>query len=447
MKRVLIANRGEIAIRIARACRKAGIETVAVYSTADVNGAHLWAADRAVRIGGASASNSYLRGDAIVHTALATGCDAVHPGYGFLAENAAFARLCEDHGLTFVGPRPETIKSLGDKAVARRLADELGLPIVPGPQGVLQDVTEARTACAKIGYPVLLKARAGGGGRGMRVVSAQSELTTIYEAARAEAEAAFGDGGLYVERYFPAVHHVEVQVFGDGHGNAVHLWERECSVQRRHQKLLEEAPSPNLSRDVRTAICAAALRLTKHIRYRGAGTVEFLYDPEDQGFYFIEMNTRIQVEHPVTELLCDVDLVVEQLRIAGGEPLSWSTPPRRSGHVVEMRINAEDPQRAFAPCPGQIVRWRPPTGRGIRLDSHVYEGYAMPPFYDSLLGKLIVRGCDRTQAIDRSLAALAGFEVEGIRTTVPFHRSILAQCAFRDGAVHTRWVETNMNSR
>ncbi len=441
MQRVLIANRGEIALRVIRACRKAGLETVAVYSEPDANSPHIWVADTAVCIGPAPPLQSYLNGDAILHVAKAESCDAIHPGYGFLAENAAFATACEDNGVTFIGPSAASIHTMGDKAEARRAAIRLGVPVVPGSKDSFVDSQAASDAVSDIGFPILLKARSGGGGRGMRVVENAAAFEGQFRQATAEAAAAFGDGGVYLERYFSRVRHIEVQVLGDGTGQAVHLWERDCSTQRRHQKLVEEALSPVLDAATREAICAAAVSLTGGINYRGAGTVEFLYDPAANEFYFIEMNTRIQVEHPVTEMLTGIDLVAEQLCIADGRSLSFDTPPPPSGHAIEFRINAEDPARNFQPSPGRIEEWRPPTGRGIRLDSHVYPGYHVPTFYDSLLGKLIVHGADRPDALAKSKLALSRFAVSGVETTIPFHLELLDDPDFQTGNIHTGWVE------
>ena len=442
MHRVLIANRGEIALRIIRACRAFGVETVAVYSTADQGSAHVWAADRAVCIGPPAPGESYLKVEALLHVAQATGCDAVHPGYGFLAENAGFAGRCAEEGLTFIGPAAETISLMGDKVAARQTAVRFGLEVVPGSEGVFATADEATAEAAKIGFPLLLKARSGGGGRGMRVAADMAAFETLFPQASGEAASAFGDGGIYLERYFPEVRHIEVQVFGDGHGNARHLWERDCTLQRRHQKLVEEAPSPVLDAKTRLRMCTAAEDLTRGVGYVGAGTVEFIYDVAGGGFYFIEMNTRIQVEHPVTEALTGCDLVIEQLRVAAGETLSFAAgTPAAHGHAIEFRLNAEDPGRGFMPVPGRLDRWRPPAGAGLRLDSHVFEGYAMPPFYDSLLGKLIVHAPDRTQAIEHARAALDGFVVAGVPTTIPFHRHILDAPDFQENRIHTTWVE------
>ncbi len=447
MRRVLIANRGEIALRVIRACRQAGLETVAVYSELDANSPHIWAADEAVCIGPAAPLLSYLKGEAILHVTKARGCDAIHPGYGFLAENAAFATACEENGVTFIGPSAESIRTMGDKAEARRAAIRLGVPVVPGSQDSFVEPKAAAGAVGDIGFPVLLKARSGGGGRGMRVVEDAEQFEGLFQQATAEAAAAFGDGGVYLERYFKKVRHIEVQVLGDGQGNAVHLWERDCSTQRRHQKLVEEALSPALDAETREAICNAAVGLTAGIDYRGAGTVEFLYDPADKAFYFIEMNTRIQVEHPVTEMLTGVDLVAEQLRIADGHGLAFDTPPPVSGHAIEFRINAEDPAQGFQPSPGRIEQWRPPSGPGVRLDSHVYPGYEVPTFYDSLLGKLIVQGVDRADALAKARLVLSRFLVTGVATTIPFHLDLLDDPEFQAGDIHTGWVETRAKAR
>jgi acetyl-CoA carboxylase biotin carboxylase subunit len=367
----------------------------------------------------------------------------VHPGYGFLAENADFAERCVKEGLAFIGPRPETIRLMGDKSAARKTAVALGIPVVPGSSEAFSEVEEARSAAAALGFPLLLKARAGGGGRGMRIVADAEAFDGLYMQAAREASAAFGDGAIYLERYLSKARHIEVQVFGDSQGNLRHLWERDCSLQRRHQKLIEEACSPVLDDDTRARLCATAEALGRGTGYLGAGTVEFLYDGESGQFYFIEMNTRIQVEHPVTEMLTGVDLVAEQLRIAAGEPISFANgqTPGPLGHVIEFRINAEDPDKDFLPAPGRLRRWRPPSGEGLRLDSHAYEGYMVPPYYDSLIGKLIVQGRDRPEAIARAEVALSGFEVEGVATTIPFHLRVLRHPDFIESRIHTRWIE------
>ncbi|MEE3504086.1 acetyl-CoA carboxylase biotin carboxylase subunit [Acidiphilium acidophilum] len=443
MKRVLIANRGEIALRIVRACRRRGVQSIAVYSDADENSPHVWAADEAVRIGPAAASRSYLDGGTILEVAKAMRCDALHPGYGFLSERAAFAADCVAAGIAFVGPPARVIELMGDKAEARRTALKHGVPIVPGSEDAFLDAAAAAVVAKSVGFPILLKARAGGGGRGMRVAKEPDAFVAAFAQATAEAEAAFGDGAVYLERFIGRIRHVEVQVFGDTHGRVTHLLERDCSVQRRHQKLIEEGPSPVLDEPTRQAICTAAAKLASAIGYVGAGTVEFIYDTESGAFYFIEMNTRIQVEHPVTEMLTDTDLVAEQLGVAAGEPLSFPDRPfEASGHSIELRINAEDPARNFMPSPGRLTCWRPPAMPGVRIDSHAYRGYEIPPFYDSLIGKLIVHGEDRAACISRAKEALDCFEVAGVATTIPFLQRVLAAPAFVSAKVDTRWVET-----
>jgi acetyl-CoA carboxylase biotin carboxylase subunit len=443
MKRVLIANRGEIALRAIRACRKNGLETVAVFSSADGNSPHVWAADHAVCIGPPAPALSYLDGATIIGTAKHTACDAVYPGYGFLSERASFAQSCAEAGLVFVGPSPESIAAMGDKAEARKRVAALGIPVVPGSPGAFTAAGAAAAAAASIGFPLLLKARAGGGGRGMRVASDAAAFGALFEQASAEAQAAFGNGEIYLERFFSRVRHIEVQVFGDDHGNYRHFWERDCSVQRRHQKLVEEAPSPVLSNAQRKAITDAAVTILAAMRYRNAGTIEFIFDMETGNYFFIEMNTRIQVEHPVTEMLTGHDLVSEQLRVAAGEKLSIApTPEVPSGAVIEWRICAEDPARKFQPTPGTVHGWPRLGGPGIRFDTHVYDGYAVPPYYDSMLGKLIVMGADRPEALARSAAALAACAtITGISTTVPFHRDLLRHPEFTRGAIHTGWVD------
>ena len=445
MKRVLVANRGEIAVRVIRACRTLGLETVAVYSTGDRDAAHTRLADRAVCIGPPAAAASYLSIPALVTTALGTGCDAVHPGYGFLAENAAFAQTCAERGLRFVGPGPDAIRAMGDKVRAREMAAAIGVPVVPGSDGPVATVEEASRVAARIGFPLLLKAAAGGGGRGMRVVREEAGLAGAFVAAQAEAQAAFSDPTLYVERFLEKVRHVEIQVMADGHGASVHLGERDCSLQRRHQKLLEEAPSPSVTPAIRAAMGETALAVVRHIRYENAGTVEYVLEPTSGRFYFIEMNTRIQVEHPVTEMLTGVDLVATQLRVAAGEPLGLTQADvTLRGHAIECRINAEDPDLDFRPGPGTVTTWRPPAGERLRVDTHVEAGSHVPPFYDSLLAKVIVAAPDRSAAIARMDRALADFAVEGIPTTIGFHRRVLAHPDFVAGRVHTRWVEEEL---
>ncbi len=447
MQRVLVANRGEVALRVIRACRKAGLATVSIYSDADASSPHVWAADRAVCIGPASPQRSYLAGDAIITVALGTGCDAIHPGYGFLAENADFADKCRASGLAFVGPTAEVIALMGDKLEARRTAERLGLPVVPGAQDAFTTVAEAASAVADVGFPLMLKAAAGGGGRGMRIVEIGNDFDLLFTQATREAKAAFGDARIYLERYFDKVRHIEVQICGDNRGGVRHLGERDCSVQRRHQKLVEEAPSPVLDHAVRREMWDAAIALGEGIGYTNAGTVEFIFDMNSGKYFFIEMNTRIQVEHPVTEALTGVDLVLEQLRIAAGEPISFQEPsPTYRGHAIEWRINAEDPANGFMPKADRITLWKPPTGPGIRFDGYAYQGYDVVPYYDSLLGKLVVSGRDRDQAISRSAAALARFAVGGVPTTLSFHRRLVHNPSFLRGEIDTRWVEEEMET-
>jgi acetyl-CoA carboxylase biotin carboxylase subunit len=440
LKRLLVANRGEIAVRVIRAARDLGIETVAVHSAADRDGRHVALADRSVLIGPPPATASYLRREALVHVAKATGCDSVHPGYGFLSEDAEFARTVGSAGLTWVGPDPETIAQMGDKARARTLAADAGVPIVPGSDGILRDDEQALRFGRDHGYPLLLKASAGGGGKGMRVVDCEDELMPALALARQEASGSFGDDRMYVERYLPAVRHVEVQVLGDHHGGLVSLGERDCSLQRRHQKLVEEAPAPSLPDSVRAELSDTAVRLAAAADYRGAGTVEFLLDVTTGDFAFIEMNTRIQVEHPVTEEITGIDLVAWQLRIAGGEPLEGLDSPALYGHAMEFRITAEDPTADFRPGPGRIAVFEPPAGPGIRCDTHCYSGWEVSPYYDSLLAKLIVHGVDREQVIRRARRALREFRVDGVVTTLPFHRWLLDQPEFVDGTHTTSYL-------
>jgi acetyl-CoA carboxylase biotin carboxylase subunit len=436
-----VANRGEIAVRILRACRELGIETVQVYSEADRDSLPVRMADRAVCIGPARAADSYLRPDFIVSAAKTHGAQAIHPGYGFLSENAAFARMCRDAGLLFVGPTPEVIELMGEKSQARRMAVEAGVPVTPGSEGTVEDADHARREADRIGYPVLLKAAAGGGGRGMRRVERAQDVQASYVAASREALAAFGDGALYVERFLTRVRHIEVQILSDGR-NVLHLGERDCSVQRRNQKLVEESPSPALAPEMRERIGEAAVRLCRHVGYTSAGTIECILDDASGEFFFMEMNTRVQVEHPVTELVTGVDIVKEQIRIAQGEPLRWRQKDVRwHGHAIECRINAEDPDAGFVPSPGVLGRVHWPGGPGIRVDTHVVPGYRVPPFYDSLLGKLLAWGVDREEALARMRRALDELELEGVRTTAGFHRALMDNPDFRQGDVHTRYVE------
>ncbi len=445
MKRVLIANRGEIALRAARACRKNGLETVAVYSTADAASPHVFAADRSVCIGPPPAKSSYLSQSALLEAAAATACDAIYPGYGFLAENAAFVDACEARGLKFIGPSAQAIRTMGDKSMARESVARLGVPVVPGSRDVLTTVAEARRAAEKIGFPILIKATAGGGGRGMRIARGPGDFDSLFVQAGSEAAAAFGNGALYLERFMDRVRHIEIQVFGDSHGNYRHLWERDCSVQRRHQKMIEEAPSPVLEDATRRQMTEAAVAIAEAIRYENAGTVEFVYDISSGRFFFIEMNTRIQVEHPVTEMITGADLVVEQLRVAAGRRLSLPARKARPGaSAIEFRICAEDPSRDFAPCPGRILSIERPDGAEVRFDSHVYPGYEVPPFYDSMIGKLIVSGESRHDALANAARALLGMKIDGVPTTIPFHRRVLRDPRFVSAEVHTRWVEQEL---
>lgn len=439
MEKVLVANRGEISLRIVRACRDLGLASVAVHSDADESALHVRHADEAVNIGPPPAAKSYLNTGAILDAARETGADAIHPGYGFLSENAAFARACEEAGLIFVGPTAEAIEKLGDKAAARRIAKEANVPVVPGSDGVLSP-EEAASVAGEIGYPVMIKASAGGGGRGIRVANDEEELLKLVREAKREAEAAFGDGTLYLEKFLAAPKHIEVQIMADHHGNVVHLHERECSMQRKRQKVLEEAPALGLSDSTRQAMCEAAVRLAGEANYTNAGTVEFLVEGEE--FYFIEMNTRIQVEHPVTELVTGRDLICEQLRVASGAPLLFSQADVPvSGHAIEFRINAEDPEMDFLPSPGKITALEVPGGPGVRVDSAVYGGYEIPPFYDSVIGKLVVWGRDREEAISRSRRALQEYRVEGIKTTIPLHVGLLDDAAFLSGDYDTAYLE------
>jgi len=442
LQRVLIANRGEIAVRALRACRNLGIETVSVFSEADRAAPHAWLGDRAMCIGAAASDRSYLHVESLLHVALQTGCDAIYPGYGFLSENTGFAEACESEQLTLIGPSASAIRDMGDKSKARAVAQQNGVPVVPGSETAFASVDDAQIASRQIGFPLLLKARSGGGGRGMRIVEEVAAFADEFARASREAESAFGDGGLYLERFFPAVRHIEVQVFGDGEGGVITLGERDCTVQRRHQKLVEEAPSPALDEQTREQMMAAAQRLAAGLHYRGAGTVEFIFDVETGEFFFIEMNTRIQVEHPVTEMLCGLDLVALQFRVAAGEPLPRIRPEDwRGGHAIEFRINAEDWTKGFAPSPGRLKVWQPPTGPGVRFDTAAYQGYEIPPFYDSMIGKLIVHGRDRADTVARAGRALAQFKIDGIATTIGFHQRLLGHSDFLDNRIHTRWVD------
>lgn len=439
--KVLIANRGEIALRVIRACRELGVQTVAVYSEADRESLHVRFADDDVCIGPPPSRLSYLNIPRIIAAAEITGADAIHPGYGFLAENAEFAQICKASNITFIGPSAEQIMAMGDKASARRLAKEAGVPTVPGSEGVLENPEDALTVAEEIGFPVIIKATAGGGGKGMRIAHDAEQFGQLFSLAQNEALAAFGNGDVYVERYLEHPRHVEFQVMGDTRGRVVHLGERDCSVQRRHQKLIEESPSPALTPALRGRMGESAVALAAAIGYEGAGTIEFLLDT-DGSFYFMEMNTRIQVEHPVTEMVTGFDLVKEQIRVAAGDPLSFPMELNGlRGHAIECRVNAEDPYRNFQPCPGHINAYHPPGGPGVRVDTHVYAGYNVPPFYDSLLAKVIVHGRDRAEALARMGQALDSFILEGVTTTIPFLSRVIRSPAFESGQVDTRFLE------
>ncbi|HWO56943.1 MAG TPA: acetyl-CoA carboxylase biotin carboxylase subunit [bacterium] len=440
-KKILIANRGEIALRIIRACRELGIPTVAIYSEPDRESLHVRFADEDVCIGPAAPSKSYLDPKRIVAAAEVTGADAIHPGYGFLAENADFAQICIDCGLTFIGPSPETIRRMGDKAAARQTMKEAGVPIVPGTDGPVSDPQAAREAALAIGFPVIIKAAGGGGGRGMRICRDPGELEMLILAAQTEAKLAFNNPDVYIEKYIEQPRHVEFQVIGDSRGNVVHLGERDCTVQRRHQKLIEESPSPGINDETRRQMAAAAIIGADAVSYQSAGTIEFLVDKTGH-FYFMEMNTRIQVEHPVTEEQTDIDLVKEQILVAAGQPLSFSqSQVKFSGHTMEVRINAENPEADFRPSPGKITSFHVPGGHGVRVDTHAYAAYTIPPFYDSLVAKLIVHGKTRDEALTKMQRALGEFVIEGIHTTIDFHKRVIASAEFRSGHFDTTFVE------
>ncbi len=443
--KVLIANRGEIAIRIIRACKELGIKTVAVHSSTDENALHTVFADEAVCIGSAKSSDSYLNPTRIISAAEITGADAIHPGYGFLAENAQFAEMCNSSGITFIGPSSEVIRMMGDKAEAKKAMTRAGVPVVPGSEGLVHSEAEAREIAAESGYPVILKAVAGGGGKGMRIVREKSEMGNSFMMARSEAESAFGNPGLYIEKYIESPRHIEIQLLGDQHGNMVHLGERECSIQRRHQKLIEESPSPIIDEKIRKTMGETAVQGALHVGYYSAGTIEFLVD-SDRNFYFMEMNTRIQVEHPVTEMVYNVDLIKEQLQVAAGEKLQLKQSRLKPiGHAIECRINAEDPGNNFIPSPGEVTSFYQPGGPGTRVDTHIYASYRIPPFYDSLMAKLIVHGRDRTEAINRLRRSLDEFVVEGVKTTIPFHQFVISTPEFQKGDFDTHFIENIYN--
>ena len=442
--RVLIANRGEIAVRIIRACDSLGIETVAAVSEADRESMAARLASRTVCIGPARSTDSYLKVENLIAAAQGTGCDALHPGYGFLSERASLAQACAENRITFVGPSAENIMQMGDKLEARKIARSAGVPLVPGSDHA-KNPHEAAKLAEEIGYPLLLKASAGGGGRGIKLVSSRGEIENTFRTAAAEARAAFGNDTLYMEKYVGNARHIEVQILGDSHGNVIHLGERDCSLQRRHQKIIEEAPAYAVPSEVRAKICNAAASLARSIGYRSAGPIEFIYDNDSAEFYFLEMNTRIQVEHPITEMITGVDLVAQQLRIARGEALPFKqTDIRFAGHAIECRINAESPQHGFRPCPGHIAEWHEPRGPGVRVDTHCFSGYFVPPYYDSLLAKLIVHADTRARAADQTAEALDQFHVTGIDTLVPFLKTVIADPEYRAGAVNTRWLEKKL---
>ncbi len=444
-KKILIANRGEIALRIIRACREMDIQTVVVHSTADASAMAVRLADESVCIGPPAARDSYLNIPQILSAAAITGAEAIHPGYGFLSENAQFARMVEEHGFTFIGPKPEHIDTMGDKVMAKKTVMALGLPVVPGSDGAVDTYDDALKFCRGAGYPVLIKAASGGGGKGMKVVRKEEELKEAFSTARSEAKANFGDDTVYIEKYLEKPRHIEIQIFGDKHGNAVHLGERDCSTQRRHQKLVEEAPSPVLTEAQRNEIGNLAADTIQKMGYVGAGTIEFLF--EDGKFYFMEMNTRIQVEHPVTEMITGFDLIAEQIRVAAGEPLSMNRDQVRfRGHAIEVRINAEDPE-TFMPSPGKITQFHVPGGLGVRFDSAIYGGYSIPPYYDSMVGKLIVHGRNRDECIKRLRRAIMETVVDGIKTTLPLHMWILDQPEFTSGQYNIHWLEKKLAAK
>jgi acetyl-CoA carboxylase, biotin carboxylase subunit len=438
--KVLIANRGEIALRVLRACREVGIATVAVHSTADADAMHVRLADESVCIGPPPSAASYLNIPSLLSACEITGADAIHPGYGFLSENARFAEILEEHGITFIGPTSEHIRIMGDKIEAKATARRLGIPVVPGSEGAISNEAQGLRVAKDMGFPVLVKAAAGGGGRGMKVARSPEDFELAFRTARSEAKAAFGDDSVYLEKYLAKPRHIEFQVFGDGKGNAIHLGERDCSLQRRHQKILEEAPSPALNAEQRQSMGSVVAKAMQKLKYRGAGTVEFLY--EEGEFYFIEMNTRLQVEHPVTEMITGLDLVIEQIRIASGAPLSISQNEfALSGHAIECRINAENP-KTFMPSPGTITYWHPPGGLGVRVDSGAYQGYRIPPYYDSLIGKLIVHGKNRNECLMRLKRCLSEFVIDGIETTIPLFSELVQNPDIANGLYDIHWLES-----
>ncbi|MEB3128589.1 acetyl-CoA carboxylase biotin carboxylase subunit [Bacillus paralicheniformis] len=442
IKKLLIANRGEIAVRIIRACKELGIDTVAVFSEADREALHVQMADEAFCIGPKLSKDSYLNITNIVSVAKMTGADAIHPGYGFLAENADFAELCEEVNVTFVGPTADAISKMGTKDVARETMQQAGVPIVPGSKGIIEDIEEAVSLARDIGYPVIIKATAGGGGKGIRVARTEEELINGIKITQQEAATAFGNPGVYIEKYIEDFRHVEIQVLADTHGNTIHLGERDCSIQRRLQKLLEETPSPALDEGIREQMGQAAVKAAEAVKYTGAGTVEFIYDYREQKFYFMEMNTRIQVEHPVTEMVTGVDLIKEQIRVASGEKLALTQDEVTfNGWAIECRINAENPEKNFMPSPGKIEMYLPPGGLGVRVDSAAYPGYSIPPYYDSMIAKVITYGKTREEAVSRMKRALSEFVIEGVHTTIPFHLKLLEHETFVSGEFNTKFLE------
>ncbi len=445
-KKILIANRGEIAVRIIRACLELGIKTVAIYSEADKDSLHVKLADETYCIGPASPSQSYLNIPSIISVAEVAGADAIHPGYGFLAENAKFAEICASHNIKFIGPSVEAMKKMGDKVTARDTVSKAGVPLVPGSKGTISDEKEALKLASKIGYPIAIKATAGGGGKGLRIARSEADFKQLFKTARTEAEAAFGNPEVYIEKFVEEPRHVEFQILADSKGNVIHLGERDCSIQRRYQKLVEESPSPALNDKLRRKMGDAAVKAAKAVKYESAGTIEFLLDSKGH-FYFMEMNTRVQVEHPVTEMVTNIDIVKEQIKIAAGEQLKFRQGDIKiCGHAIECRINAEDSNRDFLPCPGEVHLYLPPGGPGVRVDSHVYPGYKVLPHYDSLIAKLIAWGNSRDEAIQRMERALDEFVIDGVETTIPFHHKVMNNQAFREGKASTKFIEEHFNS-
>ncbi|MBC1336075.1 acetyl-CoA carboxylase biotin carboxylase subunit [Listeria booriae] len=442
IKKILIANRGEIAVRIIRAAKEMNIETVAIYSEADAESLHIQLADEAYCVGPASSKESYLNMSNIISVAILTNCDAIHPGYGFLAENADFAELCQDCNIIFIGPSANAISQMGTKDVARETMKKAGVPVVPGSTGIIKDVEEAKKLAKKIGYPVIIKATAGGGGKGIRVAEDEEKLISGLQITQQEAETAFGDPGVYIEKFIQDFRHVEIQILADNYGNAIHLGERDCSIQRRLQKLIEEAPSPALDEKMRQKMGKAAVKAAKAVKYSGAGTIEFIYEPHEKSFYFMEMNTRVQVEHPVTEWITGIDIVKQQILVASGEPLAIKQDDvKLTGWAIECRINAENPEKNFMPAPGEIKFYLPPGGNGVRIDSAAYPNYKIPPYYDSMVAKVICYGETREEAVTKMKRALGEFAIEGIPTTIPFHLRVLDHEVFKSGDFNTKFLE------